>query len=127
MTERLELALRLQRDRLAEMQVRKRIREDVESATGKQQREYILRRQLESIRKELGEDEGSVVEEYREKIEAAEMPEKAREQADRELQRLERMGDSSPRGVRHPQLPRLDARGAVGAALRGAARPAVHA
>ena len=95
-TERLELALRLQRDRLAEMQVRKRIREDVESAAGKQQREYILRKQLESIRKELGEDEGSVVEEYRAKIDAAGMPQKAREQADRELQRLERMGDTSP-------------------------------
>ncbi len=95
-TERLELALSFQRDRLAEMQVRKRIREDVESAAGKQQREYILRKQMESIRKELGEDEGSVVEEYREKIEAAGMPEKAREQADRELSRLERMGDGSP-------------------------------
>lgn len=95
-TERLELALAFQRDRLAEMQVRKRIRDDVESAAGKQQREYILRKQMESIRKELGEDEGSVVEEYREKIEAAGMPEKAREQADRELSRLERMGDGSP-------------------------------
>jgi ATP-dependent Lon protease len=95
-TERLELALAFQRDRLAEMQVRKRIREDVESAAGKQQREYILRRQLESIRKELGEDEGSVVEEYGEKIEAAGMPEKAREQAERELSRLERMGEGSP-------------------------------
>ncbi|MBI4171690.1 MAG: endopeptidase La [Actinobacteria bacterium] len=95
-TERLELALAFQRDRLAEMQVRKRIREDVESAAGKQQREYILRKQMESIRKELGEDEGSVVEEYREKIEAAGMPEKAREQAERELSRLERMGEGSP-------------------------------
>jgi len=95
-TERLELALAFQRDRLAEMQVRKRIRDDVESAAGKQQREYILRKQMESIRKELGEDEGSVIEEYREKIEAAGMPEKAREQADRELSRLERTGDGSP-------------------------------
>ncbi len=95
-TERLELALAFQRDRLAEMQVRKRIREDVESAAGKQQREYILRKQMESIRKELGEDEGSVVEEYREKVETAGLPQKAREQAERELSRLERMGDGSP-------------------------------
>jgi ATP-dependent Lon protease len=93
---RLELALELQRERLALMQVRRRIQEDVESGVEKQQREYILRRQLESIRKELGEDEGSVVEEYRTKIAEAEMPENVLEQAERELSRLERMGDQSP-------------------------------
>src|SRR2546421_2715142 len=48
--ERLTLALRLQRDRLAELQVRKRIREDVESGAQKQQREYFLRKQMDSIR-----------------------------------------------------------------------------
>ena len=94
--ERLELALELQRERHALMQVRRRIQEDVESGVEKQQREYILRRQLESIRKELGEDEGSVVEEYRTKIAEAEMPENVLEQAERELTRLERMGDQSP-------------------------------
>jgi ATP-dependent Lon protease len=93
--ERLELALRLQRDRLAELQVRKRIREDVESGAQAQQREYILRRQLDSIRKELGEDEGSVVEEYRAKIAEAGMPDDVREQAERELGRLERTGEAS--------------------------------
>ncbi len=94
--ERLELALELQRERLALMQVRRRIQEDVETGVEKQQREYILRRQMESIRKELGEDEGSVVEEYRTKIAEAEMPENVLEQAERELSRLERMGDQSP-------------------------------
>jgi ATP-dependent Lon protease len=94
--ERLELALELQRERLALLQVRKRIAEDVESGVEKQQREYILRRQLDSIRKELGEDEGSVVEEYRTKIAEAEMPENVLEQAERELSRLERMGDQTP-------------------------------
>jgi ATP-dependent Lon protease len=93
---RLELSLELQRERLALMQVRRRIQEDVESGVEKQQREYILRRQLESIRKELGEDEGSVVEEYRTKLAEAEMPENVLEQAERELSRLERMGDQSP-------------------------------
>ncbi len=92
---RLKLAIELQRERLAELEVRKRIREDVESGTQKQQREYILRRQLESIRKELGEDEISVVEEYRAKIGEAGMPERVREQAERELARLERMGEQS--------------------------------
>jgi ATP-dependent Lon protease len=94
-TERLTLAVRLQRERLAELQVRKRIREDVQDGADKQQREYFLRKQMESIRKELGEDEGSLVEEYRTKIEAAEMPEEAHEQAIKELGRLERMGDQS--------------------------------
>jgi ATP-dependent Lon protease len=94
--ERLEFALELQRERLAEMQVRRRIQENVESGVEQQQREYILRRQLDSIRKELGEDETSVVEEYRTKIAEAEMPEAVQEQAESELSRLERMGEQSP-------------------------------
>ncbi|HEY6029338.1 MAG TPA: endopeptidase La, partial [Gaiellaceae bacterium] len=94
--ERLELAVGFQRERLAELQVRRRLREDVESDAQKQQREYILRKQMDSIRRELGEDEQSVVEEYRQKIAEAEMPEAVREQAERELGRLERMGDQSP-------------------------------
>ncbi len=94
-SDRLELALKFQRERLAELQVRKRIREDVESGADKQQREYFLRKQMESIRKELGEDDASVVEEYRTKIEEAGMPDHAREQAEKELGRLERMGEQS--------------------------------
>jgi ATP-dependent Lon protease len=93
--ERLELAVRIQHERLAELQVRKRIREDVESGAQKQQREYILRRQMESIRKELGEDGGSVIDEYRTKIAEAGMPEQVREQAQRELTRLETIGEQS--------------------------------
>jgi ATP-dependent Lon protease len=93
--ERLELAVALQRERLAELRVRRRIRDDVESGAQAQQREYFLRKQMESIRKELGEDEASVVDEYRRKIEEASMPDPVREQAERELGRLERMGDAS--------------------------------
>jgi len=93
--ERLNLSLRLQRERLAELQVRRRIREDVESGAQKQQREYILRRQLESIRKELGDDDGSAAEDYRSRIAEADMPDAVREQAEREAGRLERMGDQS--------------------------------
>ena len=94
-TDRLELALKLQRERLAELQVRRRIREDVQDGAEKQQREYFLRKQMDSIRKELGEDDGSVIDEYRKKIEDADMPEAVREQADKELARLERMGEQS--------------------------------
>src|SRR2546423_14786573 len=93
--ERLELSLRFQRERLAELQVRRRIRDDVESGAQAQQREYILRKQLESIRKELGEDDASVSEDLRKQIEESGMPEEVRSQAERELGRLERMGDSS--------------------------------
>ncbi len=91
--ERLARALEMQRERLAELQVRRRIREDVTEGAERQQREYFLRQQMESIRKELGEDEGSVVDEYRARIEEAQMPEEVREQAERELGRLERSGE----------------------------------
>jgi ATP-dependent Lon protease len=93
--ERLQLALALQRDRLAELQVRKRIRDDVQDDAQKQQREYLLRRQMEAIRKELGESDGSVVDEYRGKIAAAGMPDAVRQQAERERDRLARMGESN--------------------------------
>jgi ATP-dependent Lon protease len=93
--ERLKLSLQFQRDRLAELQVRKRIRDDVEDGAQKQQREYFLRRQMDAIRKELGENEGSIVEEYRQKISTAGMPDAVRQQAEREVDRLERMGDSN--------------------------------
>src|SRR4051812_11396007 len=94
-TERLALAVELQRERLTELQVRNRIRNDVESGAQKAQREYFLRQQMESIRKELGEDQGSVTDEYRTKIAEAGMPDAVREQAERELDRLERTGEQS--------------------------------
>ncbi|MEO8256909.1 MAG: endopeptidase La [Acidobacteriota bacterium] len=93
--ERLTLALRFQQERLAELRVRKRIRDDVESGAQKQQREYFLRKQMDAIRKELGENEGSIAEEYRKKIAAAAMPAAVQEQAERELSRFERMGDTN--------------------------------
>jgi ATP-dependent Lon protease len=94
-TERLELAVTLQRESLAEMQVRRRIRDDVQEGAEKQQREYFLRKQMDSIRKELGEDDASVADEYRTKIEDSEMPEPVKEQALKELSRLERMGEQT--------------------------------
>jgi ATP-dependent Lon protease len=93
--ERLKLALQFQRDRLVELQVRKRIHDDVEDGAQKQQREYVLRKQMDAIRKELGQHDGSVVDEYRQKIAAAGMPDPVRQQAERELDRLERMGESN--------------------------------
>ena len=95
-TERLRIAVELQRERLAELQVRSRIRDDVESGAQKQQRDYFLRKQMESIRKELGEDEGNLIEEYERKIAETAMPEAVAEQAGKELRRLERQGEQSP-------------------------------
>src|SRR5215467_1545225 len=93
--DRLRLALQLQQERLAELHVRQKIRDEVESGTQKQQREYLLRRQMEAIRKELGESDGSIIEEYRKRIDDAQMPEPVKKQADRELARLEKMGESN--------------------------------
>src|SRR5438094_2538524 len=93
--DRLKLALRFQQERLAELHVRQRIRDEVESGTQKQQREYFLRRQMDAIRKELGENEGSIIEEYRKKIDDAQMPDPVQKQAERELARLDKMGESN--------------------------------
>ena len=76
--------------------MRSRIREDVESGAQKQQREYFLRKQMESIRKELGEGETDLIAEYEKKIAEAEMPEAVAEQAEKELRRLESQGEQSP-------------------------------
>ncbi len=93
--DRLTLAIGFQRERLAELQVRSRIRDDVQSGAEKQQREYFLRKQMDSIRKELGEDDASAADEYRKQIEESGMPDDIREHAEKELGRLERMGESS--------------------------------
>src|SRR6201995_3237988 len=95
-TERLEIAVGLQRERLAELQGRSEIRDDVESGAQKQPREDFLRKQMESIRKELGEDDEDLIGEYETKIDEAGMPEAVEEQATKELRRLERQGEQSP-------------------------------
>ncbi|MCB0878866.1 MAG: LON peptidase substrate-binding domain-containing protein, partial [Thermoleophilia bacterium] len=90
---RLGLAIAFQREVLAELQVRRRIRDDIQDETQKQQRDFFLRKQLDSIRKELGDDEASVVDEYRRQVDESGMPEAVREQFERELGRLDRMGE----------------------------------
>jgi ATP-dependent Lon protease len=73
------------------LKIESEIREKVQSEMGRTQRDYMLRQQLEHIRRELGEteDEETEVEQLRGRIEAAGLPEDARAQADRELERLE--------------------------------------
>jgi ATP-dependent Lon protease len=93
---RLEKLVGWARETLAEVSLKDRIKNEVSDGMEKQQREFLLRRQMEAIKKELGEDEGDLVEEYRKKIEDAGMPEEAKREAERELGRLERTGDQSP-------------------------------
>ncbi|MGH2635771.1 MAG: endopeptidase La [Actinomycetota bacterium] len=95
--QRLEKVLAWAKEVLAETELKDKIRSDVRDGMEKTQRDYLLRQQMEAIRKELGEDsEENVVEEYRKKIADANMPEGARAEAERELGRLERTSEQSP-------------------------------
>ncbi len=96
--ERLEKATAWARDTLAEFELKRRIRDDVTDGMEKSQREFVLRRQLEAIRKELGEDSSTdEIGDYGERIAASAMPDEARREAERELKRLE-VGASGPEG-----------------------------
>jgi ATP-dependent Lon protease len=93
---RLELVIGWARDVLAELELRERIRTDVTDNLESQQREMLLRRQLDAIRKELGEGEGDEIAQYREQVAASKMPDSVRESVERELDRLEKMGAQNP-------------------------------
>ncbi len=95
--QRLEKVLAWAKDTLAEVEVKERIRDEVAENLEKRQRDVILREQMSAIRKELGDDGGDdVIAELRTKIDEAGMPDAVREQAERELGRLERTSDQSP-------------------------------
>jgi ATP-dependent Lon protease len=94
---RLEMVLGWAKDTLAEIDLKERIRGEVSENLENRQREFILREQMAAIRKELGEDGGDgATDELRTKIEQAGMPDAVREQAERELARLERTSEQSP-------------------------------
>ncbi len=95
--QRLEKVLGWAREVLGELSLKDKIREDVREGMEKTQREYLLRQQMDAIKKELGEEGGGdVVAEYRRKIEESGMPEGALREAERELGRLEQMSEQSP-------------------------------
>jgi ATP-dependent Lon protease len=97
--ERIEKALRWAREVLAELELGDQIRSRVTEGMEKTQREFMLRQQLDAIRKELGEsagEDGDVVEEYRARLEAASVPDDVRTAVNREIDRLERMSEQSP-------------------------------
>jgi len=83
------------------LEIQRNIRNKVEKEMGDTQREFILREQLKAIQQELGErdDRSSEIEEYREKIQKAVMPEEVNERALKELDRLEKMPFQAPEGV----------------------------
>jgi ATP-dependent Lon protease len=95
--QRLEKVLAWSRDILGELSLKDKIRQDVREGMEKTQREYLLRQQMDAIKKELGEEGGGdAVAEYRRKIEESGMPEGAQREAERELGRLEQMSEQSP-------------------------------
>ncbi|MGY0502365.1 endopeptidase La [Nocardia sp. FBN12] len=84
------------KDHIAEVEVTDKISEDVRDGMEKSQREFLLRQQLNAIRKELGEDEPDGADDYRARVENADLPENVRAEALREVGRLERASDQSP-------------------------------
>jgi ATP-dependent Lon protease len=93
---RLRLLIDWTSDHLAEVEVNDKIAEDVREGMEKTQKEFLLRQQLAAIRKELGEGEPDGSDDYRARVEAADLPEKVREAALREVGKLERSSDQSP-------------------------------
>lgn len=101
-----EVDLRRRLDRVLEMVVHRievlQLSRDIDKRTkeslGQREREFLLREQMKSIQKELGEDAGgnaAEISELRKLIAEAGMPEEVAKQADKELKRLERMSDGS--------------------------------
>jgi ATP-dependent Lon protease len=98
-TERLDKLIGWGREHLAELDVAETIRKDVQEGMDKQQREFLLRQQLAAVRKELAELSGkpeTEEEDYRARVEAADLPEKAKQAALAEVDKLERTSEQSP-------------------------------
>ena len=79
------------------LELKAKIQNEVQSTIGKLQRDQILREQLKAIRKELGDDEeGADLQQLREKVESAGMPEAVRERALKEIDRMQSIPAASP-------------------------------
>ncbi|HAM01629.1 MAG TPA: endopeptidase La, partial [Acidimicrobiaceae bacterium] len=99
--QRLRLVLGWARDTLADLTLRQQIQSSVEEGMEKTQREFLLRRQLEAIRKELGELDGGDGEEgtpehYRSVLAGRDLPDAVRTAVEREITKLERTSEQSP-------------------------------
>src|SRR5438128_2400114 len=93
---RLKTLIAWTREILADASLKDKIRNEVQEGMEKRQREFLLRQQMEAIRKELGESDGDVAAEYRKKIEDDGMPEAVRKEVERELDRFERTSEQNP-------------------------------
>jgi ATP-dependent Lon protease len=81
---------------LADASLKEKIRSEVAEGMEKTQREFLLRQQLEAIKKQLNEGQTDVVSTYRERVAKAEMPEAVLTEVNRELDRLERTSEQNP-------------------------------
>jgi len=93
---RLALVSSLLKHELEVLEVRSKIQSDVKGELDKRQRDFILREQLKAIQKELGEEAAPELAELRERLQSADLPEAARKEADREIERLEQIPSVSP-------------------------------
>jgi ATP-dependent Lon protease len=93
---RLELVVEWTKEHVAEQEVSEKISQDVREGMEKTQREFLLRQQLAAIRKELGEGEPEGSDDYRARVEAANLPEHVLKAALTEVGKLERASDQSP-------------------------------
>lgn len=83
------------REVLADLELRRRVRDEAAERIDKSQREYLLRQQLEAIKKELGDD-SDVASEYRARLAERDLPPEVHQAIEREIDRLERMSEQTP-------------------------------
>ena len=97
-TERLKLVSNFLANQIEILELKGRIQNEVKSEMDKTQREYILREQLKAIQRELGEDDPQQAEinELRDKVEAAGMPDEIKARAIKEVDRMSRIPSASP-------------------------------
>ncbi len=92
---RLGLVTDLMRNVLADLELRRKVRDEAAEKIDQSQREYILRQQLAAIKKELGED-ADASDDYRARLAERDLPEHVAEAIEREISRLEKMSEQSP-------------------------------
>ncbi len=93
---RLELLIDWTRNVLADASLKEQIRSNVQEGMEKSQREFLLRQQLEAIKKELGEGGDDIASTYRARLADAGMPDNVRKEVERELDRLDRTSEQNP-------------------------------
>jgi ATP-dependent Lon protease len=100
LVQRLELIVGWTKEHMAELNVAESIRKDVQEGMEKQQKEFLLRQQLAAVRKELadlsGDSSSTEEEDYRARVEAANLPEDVHNAAMKEVAKLERTSEQSP-------------------------------